>query len=175
PIFGSAIPLAAFTNLSLPPHKVSNHQRCRPRHPLTTVHKHPPTLFPNILKVVKHIIQDTSNVLGGTILQPQSPIHKISLKVFRTHKPHTIQHMSDTIMEDKSSFNLSPLLPLPLPPGVVGGCGHSPMSSEPAFGHSSRLRRAIDSGCSGGKQDRALQFCCDRGVSGGGGNRRFSL
>ncbi|WVZ19811.1 hypothetical protein V8G54_007133, partial [Vigna mungo] len=173
PIFGSPIPLAAFfiKTLSLPPHKVSNHQRCRLRHPLTTMHKHPPTFFPNILKVVNHIIQDTSNVLGGTILQPQSPVHKINHKLYRTHKPHTIQH-SETIMEDKSSFNLSPLLPLPLPPGMVGGCGHSPMSSEPVFSHSSRLRRAIDSG---GKQDRALQFCCDRGISGGEGNRRFSL
>ena len=70
----------------------------RPRHPLTTVHKHPPTLLPNILKVVKHVIQNTSNVLRGTILQPQSPINKISLKVLRTHKPHTIQDMSYPIM-----------------------------------------------------------------------------
>ena len=97
-----------------------------------------------------------------------------SLSITSNSTSQPVSHSTD-ILGVKLSHPLfqSASLPLPLPPGVVGGCGHSPMSSEPAFGHSSRLRRAMESGCSGGRHDRALQFCCDRGVSGGGPNRRF--
>nr|GMC65602.1 hypothetical protein EUGRSUZ_J00066 [Ipomoea batatas] len=65
-------------------------------------------------------------------------------------------------MFDKSSLSLSPLLFASLALGVLGS-GHSPISSDPALGHSSRLLRAI---ANGGRHDLALKLCCDLGVNG---------
>uniref|UniRef100_A0A0E0H8N1 Uncharacterized protein n=1 Tax=Oryza nivara TaxID=4536 RepID=A0A0E0H8N1_ORYNI len=170
-----------------------------------------PTLLPDVLKVIKHIIQDAGDVLRRAVLKPKRPVDEVRLEVLGTNEANAIEHVGDPVLaqdvavlgngvasktwsatlehslskkaiwslrpcdrrDERSKRRPSPGLAEPAPsaleaPGVVG-LGHSPTSSEPARGHSSRLRRVMLSGCSGGRQDRPFP---PRGVRGGGGGMR---
>lgn len=57
-----------------------------------------PTLLPDVLKVIKHIIQDAGDVLRRAVLKPKRPVDEVRLEVLRTNEADTIEHVGDPVL-----------------------------------------------------------------------------
>lgn len=65
------------------------------------MNKNTPTLLSNILKVIKHIIEDTRDVLSGAVVQPQRLVDKIALEILRTNEPDTVEDVGDSVLPEE--------------------------------------------------------------------------
>uniref|UniRef100_A0A804PT32 Uncharacterized protein n=1 Tax=Zea mays TaxID=4577 RepID=A0A804PT32_MAIZE len=86
--------------LAFPPHQVGDDQRRGARHPLAAMHKHAATLLPDILKVIKHVVQDAGDVLGGAVLQPEGAVDKVRLEVLRADEAHAVENVGDAVLPE---------------------------------------------------------------------------
>ena len=57
-----------------------------------------PTLLPDILKVIKHIIQNASYVLRRTVLQPKGLVNEVVFEILRGYEAYTVEDVSDPIL-----------------------------------------------------------------------------
>lgn len=84
--------------LPFPPHQIRYDQRSRARHPLAAMHEDAPALLPHVLEVIKHIIQDAGDVLGGAVLQPERAVDEVRLEVLRADKAHAVEDVGDAVL-----------------------------------------------------------------------------
>jgi hypothetical protein len=84
--------------LAFPPHQVGDDQRRGARHPVAAMHKHAATLLPNVLKVIKHVVQDAGDVLDGAVQQPEGAVDKVRLEVLRADEAHAVEKVGDAVL-----------------------------------------------------------------------------
>lgn len=84
--------------LPFPPHQIRYHQRCRARHPLAAMHEHAPSLLPHVLEVIKHVIEDAGDVLGGAVLQPERAVDEVRLEVLRADEADAVEDVGDAVL-----------------------------------------------------------------------------
>lgn len=65
------------------------------------MNKYTPTLLPNILEVVKNIVQNTRDVLCGGILQPKCLVNKVLFEILWTNEPNTIEHVRYPVLSQE--------------------------------------------------------------------------
>lgn len=84
--------------LAFPPHQVGDDQRRRARHPLAAMHEDAAALLPHILKVIKHVVEDAGDVLGGAVLQPERAVDEVGLEVLRADETHAVEDVGDAVL-----------------------------------------------------------------------------
>jgi hypothetical protein len=62
------------------------------------MHKHAATLLPDVLKIIKHVVQDAGDVLGGAVLQLEGAVDKVRLEVLRADEAHAVENVGDVVL-----------------------------------------------------------------------------
>jgi hypothetical protein len=62
------------------------------------MHKHAPGLLPHVLEVIKHVVQDAGDVLGGAVLQPERAVEEVRLEVLLADEAHAVEDVGDPVL-----------------------------------------------------------------------------
>lgn len=62
------------------------------------MHKHATTLLPDVLKIIKHVVHDAGDVLGGAVMQPEGVVDKVRLEVLWADEAHTFENVGDAVL-----------------------------------------------------------------------------